>query len=80
LSIPVSCRGRSCCTSSEWHRSSGGNYEKDCSCNCHGCKAESGKRQLILFYYFHYYTLSKEDNIFCKATLKQYVLLKALYK
>jgi len=45
-SIPVGCRGRSCCTSSEWRRNSGGNYEKDCSCNCHGCKAENGKREL----------------------------------
>lgn len=33
--IPGGCRVRSCCTSSGSRRSSDGNYERGCFCNCH---------------------------------------------
>lgn len=37
--LPVGCRGRSCCTSSVWHRSSGGSCGMGCSCSCHEYRA-----------------------------------------
>lgn len=53
--IPGGCRARSCCTSSESRRSSAGNYERGCFCNCHeytaaerGIEAVRDKRALSL--------------------------------
>lgn len=43
--LPAGCRGRSCCTSSGWHRNSGGSCGRGCSCSCHEHKAGQTERR-----------------------------------
>lgn len=45
--IPGGCRARSCCTSSGSRRSSAGNYERGCFCNCHEYTAAERGNEVV---------------------------------